>query len=85
MKEVVALRTEVAAMQSSRFTNEDGLAVWKAIAAIKEQVVQNAEKIQAMPLQGPPPWFVDQVKSMEGRINTRLEKVEEKIDKIPKK
>lgn len=83
MKEVVDLRSKMAVIEANQFTNADGLTVWKEIAALKQDVAIDSQKIASLPLH-PHPWFVDQVKSMENRINLRLEKVEEKIDKIPR-
>lgn len=80
MKEVIDIRSKVAAMEANHLTSQDGLLVWKELAAVKEATVKNSEKIIALPLQGPPTWFVDQQKAMEARVEERIDKLERKSD-----
>ncbi len=84
MKEVVDLRSRVAKLESTHVGPDQILGLWKEIGATKEAVVKNSEKINALPLQGPPPWFIEQMKQMETRMDFRLNKLETKIDNFPK-
>lgn len=85
MKEVVDLRSRVAALESSHVGPDQVLGIWKEISAVKEAVAKNSEKITALPNQGPPSWFVEQIKSMELRMESRINKLETKIDTLPRK
>jgi hypothetical protein len=81
MKEVVDLRSRVASLEATHVSPSEMLAVWKDIAQAKMEISRNTEKISALPNQGPPAWFIEQVKGMETRLNTRTDKLEIMIDR----
>lgn len=59
-------------MEGSRFTNADGLDLWKGIAELKNQIAQ----------QPPPQWFVDRVNRLEtsvGETNKKLDELSKEI------
>lgn len=85
MKEVVDIRSRVASLEATHVSPTEMLTVWKEISAIKQDITRNTEKITSLPLHGPPAWFIEQVKQMESRIDSRIEKLENKIDRLPQK
>jgi hypothetical protein len=58
----ITLSERVAVMESSQFTNKDGLQVWREIAQVKEGMA-------AMPQMAPPAWFVDRVARLEAKMD----------------
>ena len=81
MKEVVDLKTRIAALESNRFTSENGLEVWRTIEQLKRDIALNAERINTIPDKGPPAWFIDSIKKTEELNSTRQDKIEAKIDR----
>ena len=65
--QVVDHNREIAVMQGNRFTSEDGLEVWQAIADLK------AELLTEMP----PRWLVDRLDRLENKVDALTEKVQE--------
>jgi hypothetical protein len=59
-KGIHELRVWQARTEANRFTNEDGLKVWREIAAIREQIA-------GLPREVPPKWFVERVDRIEAR------------------
>jgi hypothetical protein len=66
--------TRLGAIEGNRFTSDDGLEIWQAIADIRADMA-------SIPRESPPAWFVQRVDRIDGallRINTRLEGLEGK-------
>jgi len=51
----------VARIEASRFTANNGLQIWKEIAAVKEQMA-------SMPREVPPSWFLEKVSQIDSRL-----------------
>lgn len=60
-KEVEVINSRLVAVEASRFTASDGLAVWKEIADVRERIAR-------MPTEVPPAWFVERVDKIEERL-----------------
>jgi len=45
--EIVNLRISIASIDADRFTSEDGLAVWKEISSIKQDISMLSERIES--------------------------------------
>lgn len=81
LKEVVDLRSKVVSLEVNTIKSDDALQIWKEIATIKQDITKNTEKIGQLPLQGPPAWFIEQVKGMESRLTIKQGQMEDKIDR----
>jgi hypothetical protein len=57
-KTVQAMSVELAEIKANRFTNHDGLAVWKEISSIRNEIAK-------LPSEAPPAWFVERVQGIE--------------------
>jgi hypothetical protein len=68
ISETAAMREWKAETAGNRFTASDGAAVWREIAAIRENIAK-------MPTEIPPKWFVERV----DKIDCRLEKIEIRV------
>jgi hypothetical protein len=69
-KTVVDMRESLAAIEASRFTAEDGLAVWKEISTIREDIA-------TLPREVPPAWFVNEVRELKNEVRDLRELIEE--------
>jgi Na+/H+ antiporter NhaB len=67
-KGIEELRIWQARTESNRFTSEDGLKVWREIAAIREQIA-------GLPREVPPKWFVERVDRIEARQAQILDEI----------
>lgn len=63
---------ELSAITANRFTAENGLGVWREIAAIRE----------AMPKEVPPIWFIERVDRLESTLTQRIKDVEDHVEKL---
>jgi hypothetical protein len=62
MNSIVDHGERLAAIQANRFRAEDGLLVWKEIAAIRQDLA-------TVPRENPPQWFVDRVNKLESKLD----------------
>jgi hypothetical protein len=63
--------SRLGAIEANRFTADDGLAVWQAIANIQAEIASH-------PTEVPPAWFVARV----DRIDRKLDEIERRLDGI---
>ena len=64
-KAVADNTTKIAAIQASQFDVKDALALWRELAAVREQVA-------SLPLNEPPAWFIDRVGRIERMIGDHM-------------
>jgi len=62
LQQIHGIDKRVVAIEASRFTAEDGLAVWKGINECKAQIAK-------LPTEVPPKWFIDRVDKLEKKID----------------
>lgn len=70
---LVQLQKDLAEIKGNRFTSSDGLAVWKEIAQIREQIAK-------LPNEFPPKWFIERLDKLEQSMDRRLSSLEAKFD-----
>jgi hypothetical protein len=70
LTQIVDNKTDLAEIKGNRFTSNDGLAVWKEIACIRENIAK-------LPDQYPPKWWVERQDKFEADMKSRLGRLEE--------
>jgi hypothetical protein len=66
--------THLAVIEANRFTAAEGLAVWQAIADVREHVA-------SLPQEAPPRWLIarlDRIDKEITRLHTRLDNIEDR-------
>lgn len=77
---VHSIDVAVSEMKGNRFTNGDGLSIWKEIAELKT-------RIATIPTEAPPKWFLERVDRMEEnqqRLLAELDGIRSRLSKLEK-
>ncbi len=70
---IVGQGADIATINASRFTAEDGLEVWKEIANLRTLMA-------GLPTEVPPRWFLDRVARLEADMTVHNEKIERRLE-----
>jgi hypothetical protein len=77
-KEIQVLRVFMAETQGNRFTDDEGLQVWKAIAELQTKMAE-------VPTEAPPKWFkdnFDQLQSVVGDMQKTMESTDANVVRL---
>ena len=78
--QLVELKSDVRAIESSRFTAADGLQVWKEISSLRDTCAaadaNQREMLARLPLELPPKWFLDSFSEFKHDVTRRLDAIE---------
>ena len=60
--QVIANAQDLAEIKGNRFSAQDGLTVWKEIAAVRSEMAE-------LPQESPPAWFIEHVRALEATVS----------------
>jgi cell division protein FtsB len=70
--DVVSLREFMAETRANRFTAQDGAAVYRELASLREEMAK-------IPRETPPKWFLERVDRLETTLGARITRLEEEV------